>query len=93
MSGEVALLARVSGRVQGVSFRAWTRDEARARGLHGWVKNNPDGTVSALIAGLPEAVEEMRRALQNGPRFSRVDRVDTTTTDPTEAPTDFRILF
>ena len=46
----------VTGRVQGVSYRAWTQSEARARGLAGSVRNRDDGTVEAVFSGAPEAV-------------------------------------
>jgi acylphosphatase len=46
-----AALVRISGRVQGVSFRFWTRQEAERLNLNGWVRNEPDGSVQALVAG------------------------------------------
>lgn len=49
----------VSGRVQGVFFRATTRDEARSRGITGWVKNLPDGRVEAVFEGEEKKVQEM----------------------------------
>jgi len=89
---EAAIRARISGRVQGVSYRAWTRGQARALGLTGWVRNEPDGAVSALFAGPPAGLDTMREALYRGPLHARVDRVETSPTDPAEAPPDFRIL-
>lgn len=77
------ITVRVTGRVQGVGFRAWTAGEARARGLSGWVRNDPDGAVSALVSGPPEAVRAMLAALHEGPRGSRVERVEAA---PAEAP-------
>ena len=49
----------IEGRVQGVFFRAYTRDEAAKLGLSGWVRNRPDGSVEALIEGEKTAVEKM----------------------------------
>ncbi|MCL4499645.1 MAG: acylphosphatase [Chloroflexi bacterium] len=49
----------VSGRVQGVYFRAFTRQAAEERGVAGWVRNLPDGRVEAAFEGAPEAVEDM----------------------------------
>ena len=46
-----AVRVRIAGRVQGVNFRAWTRDEAERLGLDGWVRNEADGSVTALLAG------------------------------------------
>ena len=65
----------VSGRVQGVFFRAATRDEARARGLTGWVRNLPDGRVAALFEGERSAIERMIDWCHEGPPFAAVDEV------------------
>ncbi|PLP59435.1 acylphosphatase [Mesorhizobium loti] len=92
MSGRgKALLVRIAGRVQGVGFRAWTRDEARRIGLRGWVRNEPDGSVSALIAGSNEAVAEMLKALWQGPSGADVGSVEPEPADPFDAPADFGI--
>lgn len=72
----VFVRVRIEGRVQGVWFRAWTADEARARGLGGWVRNRRDGTVEALFAGPQEKVEEMIRACRRGSPASRVASVN-----------------
>jgi acylphosphatase len=57
----------VRGRVQGVGYRAWTEQEARARGLGGWVRNRRDGTVEAVIAGDEVAVGDMLHVMREGP--------------------------
>lgn len=67
--------AVVTGRVQGVGYRAWTQDTARASGLRGWVRNQPDGSVQALLAGDEDAVKAVQRALWQGPPAARVDNV------------------
>jgi acylphosphatase len=67
-----AVRVRVTGRVQGVNFRAWTRSEAQALGLAGWVRNEADGSVTALIAGERAAVARMLERLREGPRFAAV---------------------
>lgn len=72
-----AVLVRISGRVQGVSFRAWTRDTAETLGLSGWVRNEPDGTVTAHIEGPPATVENMVARCHEGPRAARPTRVET----------------
>lgn len=83
-----SLRFRVTGRVQGVGFRAWTRKTAIALGVTGWVRNDPDGAVTGVICGAPADVAAMVRRLHDGPRFGRVDTVETTPTDgPTENPT------
>ncbi|MDR9395312.1 acylphosphatase [Roseovarius sp. SYSU LYC5161] len=85
-----AVHARVTGRVQGVSFRAWTEAEALARGLSGWVRNEADGAVTAVIAGPPPDVDAMLSALWDGPPAARVSDVQTSPADPPEAA-DFTI--
>lgn len=59
MTNRIAVQLRVMGRVQGVAFRHWARGQARALGVEGWVRNNPDGSVAALVIGTEEAVEKM----------------------------------
>lgn len=66
----------VSGRVQGVFFRAEARDRARSLGLAGWVRNNPDGTVEAAFEGDRERVESMIEWCRRGPALAAVDDVD-----------------
>ena len=66
----------ISGRVQGVWFRGWCVEEARARGLDGWVRNWRDGTVEAVFVGPPEAVEAMATVCGQGPPGSRVTKVE-----------------
>ena len=62
----------ISGRVQGVWFRGWTIQEARARGLDGWVRNRRDGTVEAVFAGDAAMVDDMVAACRKGPPAARV---------------------
>ena len=81
----------VHGRVQGVFFRDTARRMAQSRGLGGWVRNTPEGTVEATFEGEPEAVELMVAWCGEGPRGATVERVEVTTEEP-EGLTDFRIL-
>lgn len=74
----------IAGRVQGVGYRAWMVDKARALGLSGWVRNRGDGAVEALIAGDVAAVEEMSRACRRGPRLAEVSRINEDLADPPE---------
>jgi acylphosphatase len=67
----------ISGRVQGVWYRGWTVDEARARGLDGWVRNRRDGCVEAVFQGSAAAVAEMVVACRKGPPMARVVAVET----------------
>jgi len=64
---ERGVRAVISGRVQGVWYRAWTREQASRLGLSGWVRNRRDGTVEAVFFGSEEAVEEMLAACREGP--------------------------
>ncbi len=65
----------ISGIVQGVFFRASTAEVARKRNACGWVKNNPDGTVEAVIEGLEEDVAAVIEWCRTGPSGARVDDV------------------
>ncbi len=76
----------ISGRVQGVWFRGWAIDEARARGLSGWVRNCPDGTVEAVFEGAPAAVDAMVEACRTGPPAARVVHVEPFAHDDPVAP-------
>jgi acylphosphatase len=76
------LEARVTGRVQGVGFRYFVIAVARQLGLRGWVENEPDGSVSCVAEGPREALEELLRALWNGPPAARVDRVSARWSSP-----------
>ena len=74
----LARLYIVSGRVQGVGFRFFVHRAAAVEGLHGWVRNLPDGRVEIRAEGDGEALERFERHVRQGPPPSRVDEVDTT---------------
>ena len=80
----------VHGRVQGVFFRDTTRRMAQSRGVAGWVRNTPEGTVEAVFEGDAEAVEAMVRFAHEGPRGATVERVEVADEEP-EGLTEFRI--
>ena len=80
----------VSGRVQGVAFRASTRREAAAAGVEGFVRNLADGRVEAVFEGEPSAVEALLAWCRSGPRGARVDRVEERAEAP-EGLSGFRI--
>ena len=71
----VARQIRVNGRVQGVGYRVSLQDEARKRGVSGWVRNRSDGSVEALFAGPPTVVAEMVALCRHGPPSARVENV------------------
>jgi acylphosphatase len=70
-----ALLLTIEGRVQGVGYRDWMVREAQRHGLQGWVRNRPDGSVQALVAGEATAVRTVIEACRRGPLFARVKLV------------------
>jgi acylphosphatase len=65
----------ISGRVQGVGFRWFTKDAATREGVRGWVRNLPDGRVEAWAEGDPDSVIRLEAALRLGPRGARVENV------------------
>jgi acylphosphatase len=82
---------RIEGRVQGVYYRAWTNDTARALGLDGWVKNAGDGSVEAVFSGPPAAVEEMLKRCADGPRDAKVTAV-TIIDEGGAPPSGFKVI-
>ena len=71
----------ISGRVQGVFFRASTREQAQRLGLRGQARNLPDGSVEVLAAGTDEAIQQLEQWLRQGPPSARVDRVERSSTE------------
>ncbi|HVD65889.1 MAG TPA: acylphosphatase [Gaiellaceae bacterium] len=65
----------ISGRVQGVFFRDSLRRLAEERGVAGWARNTPEGTVEAVFEGDPDDVERLVSFARRGPRDARVDDV------------------
>lgn len=72
----------VSGRVQGVFFRAATEDTARRLGLTGWVRNLPDGSVELVACGDESKLKELERWLWQGPPRARVEQVKSLEAEP-----------
>lgn len=89
--GLQSIRVRVTGRVQGVGFRDWTAREARKLGLKGWVRNESDGSVSALIVGSEDAVAAMLERLWKGPRLASVSDVKWEAMGTNVMPADFSI--
>lgn len=67
---------RVVGKVQGVSFRWFTRRAAQELGISGWVRNLPDGSVEVRARGDASALDQLLEAIKRGPARSRVERVE-----------------
>src|ERR1700694_3638063 len=74
MSGAIRQVT-ITGRVQGVGYRAWVEHRARAHDLEGWVRNRRDGNVEALFAGPEDIVSEMVARCRRGPSSARVEAV------------------
>ncbi len=66
----------ISGRVQGVSYRAWTVGAANRHGVHGWVRNRTDGTVEAVFHGLEEKVDALINDCWKGPSAAKVSNIE-----------------
>lgn len=65
----------IRGRVQGVGYRAWTADEAEARGLSGFVRNRRDGSVEALLIGPADTIRDLIAAMRHGPPMAHVESI------------------
>ena len=80
-----AVDVRITGSVQGVSFRAYTQARARDLGVTGWVRNEPDGAVAGHFEGPDRAVDALVDWCRHGPAYAEVEGVTVTATDPTGA--------
>ena len=81
----IARHVRVSGRVQGVFFRAWAQGHARELGVSGWIRNCADGSVEAHLSGEQEAVERLIERLRHGPSNARVEELIVEEAEPGES--------
>jgi acylphosphatase len=92
MGGRTRAHVYVSGTVQGVYFRATTRDEARDRDVDGWVRNLDDGRVEAVFEGPARAVEELVEFCHEGSSAARVEDIEVTYGDP-QGEDGFRVRW
>ena len=83
----------ISGRVQGVAFRYYTRDVAQRNAVNGWVRNLEDGRVEAVFEGKEEDVNSVVTWCRKGPPASQVENVQIHEERPTGEFTDFDIRF
>jgi acylphosphatase len=81
----------ITGRVQGVGFRYFTRDAAMREGVTGWVANRADGCVEVYVEGEAEAVTRVERDIRRGPPGARVEAVQVETEEPAGAYARFDI--
>ena len=87
----VARKFTIRGDVQGVGYRFFAQRAAAKHQVLGYVRNCPDGTVEALAEGAAHDVEEFKKDLSAGPRFSAVEQVEEINLDPTGEYSSFRI--
>ena len=73
---KIAYEVRITGKVQGVCFRDWTRTMANGLKISGWVRNRQDGSVESVISGYPGDVKEMLAELEKGPNSANVVSVE-----------------
>lgn len=88
----IAYRIQVIGKVQGVFFRASTKDKADDLGLMGWVRNEPDGSVLIVAEGPKENLDLFQQWCGHGPQFARVDKVHCEEVAPEDFK-DFRITY
>lgn len=82
----------IFGRVQGVLFRAAARRRAKKLGLSGWIRNEEDGSVSAIVEGNEPALDAFTRWCHRGPPLARVDRILVERKQAVEEFAEFRVL-
>ena len=87
------LSARITGRVQGVGFRHFTRTTAQQHGLTGWVRNEPDGSVRLEAEGPQADLESLLDAVHSGPQSARVDSVDAEWKASTDTFNQFEVRY
>jgi len=88
----LARLYVVSGLVQGVGFRFFVNRAASIEGLHGWVRNLPDGRVEIRAEGDADSLERFERTVRRGPAAARVDEFDTTDVGASGNDSGFSII-
>lgn len=81
----------IYGRVQGVFFRASTREEGRRLGVFGWVRNRRDGSVEAVVEGAEKSVDQLVEWAQNGPTRASVERLEVSEEQYLGEFDDFRV--
>ncbi|TPW25952.1 acylphosphatase [Pararhizobium mangrovi] len=87
----IAKRLRITGNVQGVSFRAFTHDTAEEAGLDGWVRNEADGSVRALVSGPRDSVERLVERLRTGPPGAWVDAIEEEDATGETVPAGFHV--
>lgn len=83
----------ISGRVQGVAFRASIRRKAQQLGVKGWVRNTEDGKVEVVVEGEKEAVEELIEWAKQGPWLAKVEKVKVSWKENQPGFDNFKIKY
>lgn len=84
---------RIHGKVQGVGFRFFATRVARRLGLKGWIENQRDGSVEAMVEGESQSIDEWLGELREGPRFAEVVKIDQERREFTGKLGDFDVKF
>lgn len=82
---KIARQVRIAGHVQGVFFRAWSKEQAERLGVNGWIRNCPDGSVEGHIEGPEQSVDRLVDLLRHGPPGARVDGLELREADLLDA--------
>lgn len=88
---EVRARVYISGRVQGVFYRDWTRRTAKSLNVTGWVRNLSDGRVEAVFEGKKENVQKLLEKCKEGSRVADVEHVDVSWEEATGGFEDLEI--
>ena len=83
----------ITGRVQMIMYRDFTKRNAQRLGLTGFVKNNSDGSVTAIAEGEKNDLRAFLKKLEKGPLLARVDYVEVVWKEPAGNFSDFRIVY
>lgn len=86
------VLIQIKGLVQGVFYRAYIKKRANELGLTGWIKNNPDGTVTVCAEGEKEKLEQFIEYCKTGSNSSKVENINTVWEESSRKFEGFRIL-
>jgi acylphosphatase len=92
MAKELRII-RIHGKVQGVGYRFFATRVARRLGLKGWIENNRDATVEAMVEGEKSAIDEWLEELKEGPRYAEVTKIDQETKEFSGRLGDFDVKF
>lgn len=93
MTKEVTKHIIITGRVQGVGFRNFTRNKARLYGLKGWVRNADEGTVEVLVSGSEESMNSFIDLLSEGPPAAYVKNIEQSEAPPMPGQENFSVRY